>query len=84
VKSVECHTTNCLARLEWADGATAGREHAALAHYPYKANCGRTVLLDKERQVDGKQGAMLFFNCESWRVDGEPVADMRAVPPRSN
>jgi hypothetical protein len=79
VSSVECKTTSCLARVEWDSQASANQEYGQLMHHSYKTNCMRSVLLDERLQPSGKQGAMLLFECESWRADGEPVVEDSAM-----
>ena len=77
VVSMECRTTNCLARLTWKTTDEATRDYRELMHHRYAANCTRSILLDDEPDSFGEQKGMLFFECESWRAGGEPLAEER-------
>lgn len=72
---VDCRTTSCTAELEWPSLAEADREHGSLVHFPFRANCSRTVLLPPPAKADGGPlRASLLLDCESWRADGaEPL-----------
>jgi hypothetical protein len=73
VSSIDCRTTTCLAKVEWATEQEAVEEHSRLMHSPYQANCTRSVVLEEDALPSGARQALLFFECESWRVAGESV-----------
>jgi hypothetical protein len=71
---VDCRTTSCTAELEWPSLAEADREYLSLVHFPYRANCSRTVLLPPPSNAEGPLRASMFLECESWRAEGaEPL-----------
>jgi hypothetical protein len=72
---VDCRTTLCSAELEWPSTEEADREYLSLVHFPYKANCGRTLVLPDPASVKGALHAQLLFDCESWRADGEQLLE---------
>jgi len=66
---VDCRTTSCTAELEWPSLGEADREYLSLVHFPYRANCSRTVLLPPPSQAEGPLRAQMFLDCESWRAE---------------
>jgi hypothetical protein len=71
---VDCRTTSCTAELEWPSLAEADREYLSLVHFPYRANCSRTVLLPPPSKAEGPLRAQMLLDCESWRAEGgEPL-----------
>lgn len=77
---VDCRTTSCTAELEWPSPAEADREYQSLAHFPYRANCSRTVVLPPPTTGAGPVHAQLFLDCESWRADGAEPLEAGQVP----
>jgi hypothetical protein len=74
LERVDCRTTSCTAELEWPSLAEADREYLSLVHFPYRANCSRTVLLPPPSKAEGPLRASMLLDCESWRADGgEPL-----------
>jgi hypothetical protein len=66
---VDCRTTSCTAELEWPSLGEADREYLSLVHFPYRANCSRTVLLPPLSKAEGPLRAQMFLDCESWRAE---------------
>jgi hypothetical protein len=72
---VDCRTTSCTAELEWPSMADADRDYVSVVHFPYRANCSRTVLLPPPSKAAEPVRAQLLLDCESWRAaGGEPLA----------
>jgi hypothetical protein len=67
---VDCRTTSCTAALEWPSLEDADSEYLSLVHFPYRANCARTVVLPSPAQAEGPVRAEMLLDCESWRADG--------------
>jgi hypothetical protein len=80
VASLDCRTTTCLAKLDWPAGADVRHEYGKLLHEPYRANCTRSFVLEQKPSASGEQEGLLLFDCESWRADGEPVAQAPSRP----
>jgi hypothetical protein len=75
---VDCRTTSCSAQLEWPSLAEADREYLSLVHFPYRANCSRTVVLPPAAKAGEPLRAELLLDCESWRAEGgEPLDAVR-------
>jgi hypothetical protein len=71
---VDCRTTSCTAALEWPSLAEADREYLSLVHFPYRANCSRTVVMPPPSDAGGPLRAEMLLDCESWRAEGgEPL-----------
>lgn len=71
---VDCRTTTCTAELEWPSLAEADREYLSVVHFPYQANCSRTLILPPPSQAEGPLRAQMLLDCESWRGEGaEPL-----------
>jgi hypothetical protein len=76
---VDCRTTSCTAELEWPSLAEADQEYLSLVHFPYRANCSRTVVLPPPSKAGGPLRAEMLLDCESWRAEGtEPLEPHRA------
>ena len=73
VGKLDCRTTTCMARVEWTSRGNASNEYTALLHHSYRANCGRSVLIDDEPGANGKATGTLLMNCEQWRSEGEEL-----------
>jgi len=77
---VDCRTTSCTAELEWPSSAEADREYVSLVHYPYRANCSRTLILPVPSAAPGPLRAQMLLDCESWRADGADPLEASAAP----
>jgi hypothetical protein len=77
--NVDCRTTLCLARVEWESRGAASDEYRRLVHHPYRANCGKSVLVDENVNPNGSVGGSVLFECEEWRGSGEQ--ESRIAPP---
>ena len=79
VASLDCRTTTCLAKVEWPSERTAADEYSKLATEPFRVNCGRSVALEEAPLPSGARQAVLLFECEDWRADGEQLFERHAL-----
>jgi hypothetical protein len=77
---VDCRTTSCTAELEWPSLAEADREYLSLVHFPYRANCSRTVILPPPSKAEGPLRASMLLDCESWRAEGAEPLEAKQDP----
>jgi hypothetical protein len=80
VGRVDCRTTSCTAELEWPSVAEADRDYLSLVHFPYRANCSRTVVLPPPSTAAGPLRAKMLLDCESWRAAGAEPLDRGEQP----
>jgi hypothetical protein len=67
---VECHTTGCLATVEWSSHGEARRSFRNILHHNYEINCATTVDIGKEpHNPTERVQATLLLECESARIE---------------
>lgn len=66
--TTSCKTNLCMAELEWPNFSAAEETYTELAHWQYKANCGREILLPKPLDPSRPYMAKLIFDCTRWRT----------------
>lgn len=69
VVGVTCHTTTCLATLEWPTLAAAQRGYASVLYNRYETNCARRVVLEPGADPSTRFQTTVIFDCESSRVE---------------
>lgn len=69
--SVDCRTTTCLTKITWSSTDAATAQYTRLLHHPYRANCQRSFVLDEDEAGAPQASGTLFFDCETWRAEGQ-------------
>jgi hypothetical protein len=68
VVNIDCHTTTCLAKLEWPTYAEARHAEQLLAEKTYSHNCGKDVFTPAPDDPSGSYQGTMVLNCEAERI----------------
>jgi hypothetical protein len=79
---VDCRFETCVVTVDWPSRGLAAREYVALLHFPYRAGCGRSIVIPEP--PEGSTGdlpakAHLIFDCSADK--SRPIPDHPLMPP---
>ncbi|HEX8702473.1 MAG TPA: hypothetical protein VF815_26805 [Myxococcaceae bacterium] len=63
VRSIDCRSTSCIARVEWPSYAEAAASYAVLLQHSYSMDCTRSLLLPDPEDPERAYEASLLLEC---------------------
>jgi hypothetical protein len=67
VRSIDCRSTSCIAKVEWPSFAEAAASYQVLLQHAYGMDCTRSLLLSEPEDPTRAYEAPLILDCQNLR-----------------